>query len=68
MDLNSRRVSRDGRELQLSAKEFAVLEYLLRNQGVVLARETIENHVWDYDFEGGSNVVDVYTLSAEKSR
>lgn len=60
MDLNSRRVSRDGRELQLSAKEFAVLEYLLRNQGVVLARETIENHVWDYDFEGGSNVVDVY--------
>ena len=49
MDLNSRRVSRDGRELQLSAKEFAVLEYLLRNQGVVLARETIENHVWDYD-------------------
>ena len=60
MDLNSRRVRRDGRELQLSAKEFAVLEYLLRNQGVVLARETIENHVWDYDFEGGSNVVDVY--------
>ena len=60
MDLNSRRVSRDGRELQLSAKEFSVLEYLLRNQGVVLARETIENHVWDYDFEGGSNVVDVY--------
>ena len=49
LDLNSRRVSRDGRELQLSAKEFAVLEYLLRNQGVVLARETIENHVWDYD-------------------
>lgn len=60
MDLSSRSVSRNGRELQLSAKEFAVLEYLLRNQGVVLTRETIENHVWDYDFEGGSNVVDVY--------
>ncbi|WP_455651849.1 response regulator transcription factor [Phascolarctobacterium sp.] len=60
MDLSSRSVSRGGRELQLSAKEFAVLEYLLRNQGVVLTRETIENHVWDYDFEGGSNVVDVY--------
>ncbi|MCD7874348.1 MAG: response regulator transcription factor, partial [Acidaminococcaceae bacterium] len=58
MDLRSRSVSRNGRELQLSAKEFAVLEYLLRNQGVVLTRETIENHVWDYDFEGGSNVVD----------
>lgn len=60
MDLNSRSVSRAEREMQLSAKEFAVLEYLLRNQGVVLTRETIENHVWDYDFEGGSNVVDVY--------
>lgn len=60
MDISSRSVARSGRELQLSAKEFAVLEYLLRNQGVVLARETIENHVWDYDFEGGSNVVDVY--------
>ena len=60
MDISSRSVVRSGRELQLSAKEFAVLEYLLRNQGVVLARETIENHVWDYDFEGGSNVVEVY--------
>ena len=37
-----------------------VLEYLLRNQGRVLSREKIENHVWNYDFEGGSNVVDVY--------
>lgn len=60
LDLKSRRVSRAGQELQLSAKEFAVLEYLLRNQGVVLSRENIENHVWNYDFEGGSNVVDVY--------
>lgn len=60
MDTSSRRVSRAGKELQLSAKEFAVLEYLLRHQGMVLSRETIENHVWDYDFEGGSNVVDVY--------
>lgn len=60
MDLNSRTVSREGREITLSSKEFAVLEYLLRNQGRVLSRDKIENHVWNYDFEGGSNVVDVY--------
>ncbi len=60
MDLNSRSVTRSGQEITLSSKEFAVLEYLLRNQGRVLSREKIENHVWNYDFEGGSNVVDVY--------
>ena len=60
MDLNSRTVTREGKEITLSSKEFAVLEYLLRNQGRVLSREKIENHVWNYDFEGGSNVVDVY--------
>ena len=60
MDLNSRTVTRDGTEINLSSKEFAVLEYLLRNPGRVLSRDKIENHVWNYDFEGGSNVVDVY--------
>lgn len=60
MDLNSRTVTRDGAEITLSSKEFAVLEYLLRNPGRVLSRDKIENHVWNYDFEGGSNVVDVY--------
>lgn len=60
MDLNSRTVTRDGKEITLSSKEFAVLEYLLRNPGRVLSRDKIENHVWNYDFEGGSNVVDVY--------
>lgn len=60
MDLNSRTVTRDGTEITLSSKEFAVLEYLLRNPGRVLSRDKIENHVWNYDFEGGSNVVDVY--------
>lgn len=60
MDLNSRTVTRDGTEITLSSKEFAVLEYLLRNPGRVLSRDKIENHVWNYDFEGSSNVVDVY--------
>lgn len=46
--------------IALSAKEFALLEYLIRNRGIVLSREKIEAHIWGYDYEGASNVVDVY--------
>ncbi len=53
-------VKRAGQEIFLSAKEFSVLEYLIRNKGTVLSREKIENHIWNFDYEGGSNVVDVY--------
>lgn len=60
MDVTSHTVTRDGREIVLSAKEFAILEYLLRNKGAVLSREKIESHIWNFDYEGGSNVVDVY--------
>lgn len=60
MDLSSHQVTRAGKVLSLSAKEYAILEYMLRNKGVVLSRERIEQHVWNYDYEGGSNVVDVY--------
>lgn len=66
MDLNTRRVARCGKEITLSQKEYAVLEYLLRNQGAVLTRDQIEQHVWSYDFEGGSNVVDVYIRYVRK--
>lgn len=66
MDLNTRRVTRNGKEITLSQKEYAVLEYLLRNQGAVLTRDQIEQHVWSYDFEGGSNVVDVYIRYVRK--
>lgn len=60
VDCAARTVSRGGQPIALSAKEFAVLEYLARNAGVVLSRERISNGVWNYDYEGGSNVVDVY--------
>jgi DNA-binding response OmpR family regulator len=60
LDCSRHIVERGGQVITLSAKEFALLEYLLRNQGIVLSREQIENHVWDYDYEGGTNVVDVY--------
>lgn len=60
LDCGSHLVKRGERQLNLSAKEFALLEYLMRNQGIVLSREKIENHVWNFDYEGGTNVVDVY--------
>ena len=60
VDTASHHVARGGRTISLSAKEFALLEYMIRNRGVVLSRERIENHLWNYDYSGGSNVVDVY--------
>lgn len=60
VDVNTRTVCRDNIPISLSAKEFAILEYLIRNQGIVLSREKIEQHIWNYDYEGGSNLVDVY--------
>ena len=60
MDLNSHTVVRGDVNINLSAKEFEILEYLLRNKGIVLSREKIESHVWDFDYSGGTNVVDVY--------
>ena len=60
VDAGKHSVTRGGKVVELSAKEFAVLEYLMRHQGQVLSREQIEQHVWDFDYEGGSNMVDVY--------
>ncbi|MCD7741143.1 MAG: response regulator transcription factor [Ruminococcus sp.] len=60
MDCASKRVTRGQREIILSAKEYALLEYLMYNAGIVLTREKIEDHIWNYDYEGGTNVVDVY--------
>ena len=60
LDTASRQVTRGGRTISLSAREFALLEYLIRNQGLVLSREKIENNLWNFDYEGGTNVVDVY--------
>ncbi len=60
LDSASHTVTRGGRPITLSAKEFQLLEYLMHNQGRVLSREQIENHIWNFDYEGGTNVVDVY--------
>lgn len=60
MDLLRRRVSVAGKEVELSAREFALAEAFLRNPGQVLSREQLLSRVWGYDFDPGSNVVDVY--------
>lgn len=60
VDCKKHEVLRAEDRIELSAKEFAMLEYLIRNQGKVLSRDQIEQHVWNYDYMGGSNMVDVY--------
>lgn len=60
LDLRSRRALVNGREIDLSAREFALAEAFLRNPGQVLSREQLLSRVWGYDFDPGSNVVDVY--------
>lgn len=60
VDLNTHKVYRDDQEIELSNKEFSILRYLSINRGVVLSREKIEEHIWNYDYAGSSNVVDVY--------
>ena len=60
LDRDTRKVTRAGNEIDLSAKEFMVLECLMRNKNIVMTRQQIEQNAWDFDFEGGSNVIDVY--------
>ena len=60
VELSTKRVMRGGKEILLSAKEFGLLETLIRYKGQVLSRAQLENQVWDFGFEGSSNIVDVY--------
>jgi DNA-binding response OmpR family regulator len=60
LDLRTRRASVDGLTVDLTAREFTLLEVLIRHAGQVLSREQLLSHVWGYDYDPGSNVVDVY--------
>ena len=60
LDLRSRRATHETRTIDLTAREFALLESFMRHPGQVLSREQLLSHVWGYDFDPGSNVVDVY--------
>ena len=63
LDLRTRRAAVAGRGVDLTSREFALLEVFMRHQGQVLSREQILGHVWGYDFDPASNVVDVYVRS-----
>ncbi len=60
LDTNAYRVSRDGEVIELSPTEYKLLHYLLANAGRVLSRAQLLDHVWEYDFDGNSSVVDTY--------
>lgn len=60
VNCNSHDVFRDKIPIKLSTREFTILEYMIRNKECVLSREQIEQHIWNYDYEGGTNVIDVY--------
>ena len=60
LHLDSHQVKRGNREIQLSSKEFSLLRYMMQNKGVVLSRDTLEQHIYSFDVSGGSNVIDVY--------
>jgi DNA-binding response OmpR family regulator len=60
LDLRTRRASTNGQTIDLTAREFTMLEVLIRHAGQVLSREQLLSHVWGYDYDPGSNVVDVY--------
>jgi two-component system, OmpR family, response regulator len=66
LDLRTRRAQLPGVVIDLTAREFALLELFLRHPGQVLSREQILSHVWGYDFDPGSNVVDVYVRALRR--
>ncbi len=66
LNMTSQQAVRAGQEISLTPKEYALLEYMMRNKGIVLSREMIEDNLWNFDYEGGTNVVDVYVSFLRK--
>ncbi|GHD35924.1 response regulator transcription factor [Nocardiopsis kunsanensis] len=66
LDLRTRRVSVEGSTVDLTAREFALLELLMRHEGQVLSRQQVLSHVWGYDHDPGSNVVDVFVRALRR--
>ncbi len=66
VDTERHTVIRNGAEIPLLPKEFTILEYMVRNQGIVLSREQLENQIWNYEYSGNSNNIDVYISRLRK--
>lgn len=66
LDVSKKSVTRNGKIIDLTGKEYEVLEYLMQNKEKILTREQIQNHVWDFDYEGASNIIDVLIKNIRK--
>ena len=66
LDISKKLVTRSGKSISLTGKEYEVLEYLFKNKTGIISREQILNHVWDYDYEGASNIIDVIVKNIRK--
>ena len=66
LDIVKHTVKRGDKIIDLTAREFALLEYMIRNKGRVLTRTMIAEHIWDYHFDTGSNIIDVYIRRLRK--
>ena len=66
LDLAKKQITKSGEIIDLTGKEYEVLEYLMKNKGSILSRDQILNHVWDYEYEGASNIVDVIIKNIRK--
>ena len=66
LDISKKLVTRSGESIVLTGKEYEVLEYLFKNKMGIISREQILNHVWDYDYEGASNIIDVIVKNIRK--
>jgi DNA-binding response OmpR family regulator len=66
MDTSTRQVTRSGRSVELTTKEYALLEYLMRHPEQVLTRTMIAEHVWNYDFDNATNVIDVHVKNLRR--
>ncbi len=60
VDTNKRLVKRGGRVIELSSKEYSILEYLVRNAGIIVSKDRMEENIWNYDYEGTSDIIKVY--------
>ena len=66
LDTSEKSVTRAGKQIELTGKEYEVLEYLMQSKNRILSRDQIKNHVWDFDYEGDSNIIDVLIKNIRK--
>lgn len=66
LDTSEKSVTRAGKQIELTGKEYKVLEYLMQSKNRILSRDQIKEHVWDFDYEGDSNIIDVLIKNIRK--